>query len=57
VGGGVFVPVADGIEFAATAVDARDADEVAGAIVGVGCTVPVGESGVDVGDSDCGIAD
>ncbi len=36
-------------------VDARDT-EVTGAIVGVGDMARVGESGVDVGDSDWGIA-
>ena len=63
IGSGVAVAVTDGKVFwmvdvsvgFTVPVDARDA-EAAGATVGVGDTASMGDSGVDVGDSDWGIA-
>ena len=61
VGGGVFVPVADDIKFAASVgvmnVKVACGDDIAEAVVVVECTVSVGESGANVADADCGIAD
>jgi len=59
VGGGVFVPIADGIEFAAS-VSVMDSkvtcgEDVAEAVPGMEDIVPVEAGGVNVGASDCGM--
>jgi len=59
VGGGVFVPVAEGVEFAASVgvmdVKAACGEDVAAAAPGVEDSVPVEAGGVNEGASDCGM--